>query len=33
MEQNAWQVAQEVAAMVEDEPGPAGDFVTVLIQL
>ena len=27
MEQNAWQVAQEVAAMVEDEPGPAGDFV------
>ena len=27
MEKNAWQVAQEVAAMVDDEPGPSGDFV------
>lgn len=27
MEKNAWQVAHEVAAMVDDEPGPAGDFV------
>ena len=27
MEKNVWQVAQEVAALVDDEPGPAGDFV------
>jgi len=27
LENNAWQVAQELAAMVDDEPGPAGDFV------
>ena len=27
MEKNAWQVAQEVAAMVDDEPGPSVDFV------
>ena len=30
-ETNAWQVAQEVAAMVDDEPGPAGDFVKCYI--
>ena len=27
LEKNARQVAQELAAMVDDEPGPAGDFV------
>lgn len=27
MGNNVWQVAQEVASMVHDEPGPAGDFV------
>ena len=27
LENNARQVAQELAAMVDDEPGPAGDFV------
>ena len=27
MKKNAWQVAQEVSTMVDDEPGPAGDFV------
>ena len=27
MERNAWRVAQEVAATVDDEPGPAGDFI------
>ena len=26
-EKNAWQVTQEVAATVDDEPGPAGEFV------
>ena len=23
---NAWKVAQEVAATIDDEPGPAGDL-------
>ena len=27
LENNAREVAQELAAMVDDEPGPAGDFV------
>ena len=27
MEKNAWQVTQDVAAMVDDEPEPPGDFV------
>ena len=27
LEKNARQVAQELAAMVDDKPGPAGDFV------
>ena len=27
LENNARQVAQKLAAMVDDEPGPAGDFV------
>jgi hypothetical protein len=27
MEKNAWRVAYEVAAMIDDEPGPAGDFI------
>ena len=27
LEKNARQVAQELAAMVDDEPGSAGDFV------
>ena len=27
LEKNARQVAEEIATMVDDEPGPAGDFV------
>ena len=27
MEKNAWRVAYDVAAMIDDEPGPAGDFI------
>ena len=26
-EKNGWPIAQELAAMVDDEPAPAGDFV------
>lgn len=27
MEQNAWRVAKDVAERINDEPGPAGDFI------
>ena len=27
MEKNAWRVAEEVARRIDDEPGPAGDFM------
>ena len=27
MEKNAWKVAEEVARRIDDEPGPAGDFM------
>ena len=30
MEKNAWRVAEEVARRIDDEPGPAGDFFTLL---
>ena len=27
MEKNAWRVAKEVAQTIDDEPGPAGDYI------
>ena len=27
MEKNAWRVAQDVAGRIDDEPGPAGDYL------
>ena len=33
VEKIAWKVAQEVAAMVDDEPGPAGDFLKDMLEL
>ena len=27
MEKNAWRVAEEVARRIDDEPGPAGEFM------
>ena len=27
MEKNAWRVAEDVARRIDDEPGPAGDFM------
>lgn len=27
MEKNAWRVAHDAAAMIDDEPDPAGDFI------
>ena len=31
MEQNAWHVARDVQARIDDEPGPAGDYMKAFI--
>ena len=31
MEQNAWHVARDVQSRIDDEPGPAGDFMKAFI--
>ena len=32
MERNAWKVSEEVKKTIDDEPGPAGDFMRLLCQ-
>lgn len=31
MEQNAWHVARDVQTRIDDEPGPAGDFMKAFV--
>lgn len=31
MEQNAWHVARDVQTRIDDEPGPAGDFMEAFV--
>ena len=31
MEQNAWHVARDVQARIDDEPGPPGDYMKAFI--